>query len=332
MVEQRTLDGSDPSSGNHVDLRDDLDLVADPFGGELTVREIDGVVIFDLAESIRELLPESTLGIPDLLTQLALSLESPSNPGREIGSSLCISPSSATRPPRILCPMPRPRPAARNSASAFRGRALPSPATIGPTTHLLTVPGHSVPESQANPRGPLAQGCAEHAFPIWMSADRYNIAEGVYCRRGIQCHDRPTSSVPSTGRRCRLGIVSLLRQRPLCVWELQGHLGRDQAVVSKHLSFLKSAGIVSVTTGKPSALLTGDRQPVRRSPLGCVDTLEDDDVDDSAELIGAVQTHRPDNSDHEPPKDGNAVLLLVATLGRVHPLSLIICVAIDLHR
>jgi ArsR family transcriptional regulator, arsenate/arsenite/antimonite-responsive transcriptional repressor len=75
----------------------------------------------------------------------------------------------------------------------------------------------------------------------------------------------------------RLGIVSLLRQRPLCVWELQGHLGRDQAVVSKHLHFLRSAGIVSVTTEgnlRRYSLVTGNAFVDRL--WACVDSAEQD--------------------------------------------------------
>lgn len=43
----------------------------------------------------------------------------------------------------------------------------------------------------------------------------------------------------------RLRIVNLLARRPLCVCEMQAALGLPQPLLSRHLSYLRAAGLVT---------------------------------------------------------------------------------------
>jgi len=43
----------------------------------------------------------------------------------------------------------------------------------------------------------------------------------------------------------RLFILDMLKEKEQCVCELQAHIGLDMSTVSKHLSVLKQAGIIS---------------------------------------------------------------------------------------
>ena len=57
-------------------------------------------------------------------------------------------------------------------------------------------------------------------------------------------YESRASIFKALGHPDRLLMADLLRERPMCVSELQQKVGSDISVVSKHLSVLKACGIV----------------------------------------------------------------------------------------
>lgn len=72
----------------------------------------------------------------------------------------------------------------------------------------------------------------------------------MYAREEYMCDKRKYIAeqariFKALGHPSRLLMVDALRQRELCVGELQALVGHDMSTVSKHLSILRDAGIVS---------------------------------------------------------------------------------------
>ncbi|MEZ5359966.1 MAG: metalloregulator ArsR/SmtB family transcription factor [Candidatus Zixiibacteriota bacterium] len=70
----------------------------------------------------------------------------------------------------------------------------------------------------------------------------------------------------------RLYIVDLLRHTPLCVAALTEKIGADMSTVSKHLSVLKNAGIVS-TKKEKTQVIYSLRMPCVLDFFGCVEKV-----------------------------------------------------------
>ena len=58
-------------------------------------------------------------------------------------------------------------------------------------------------------------------------------------------YGRQAGTIKAMGHPTRLFILNALKKRELCVCELQGLVGDDMSTVSKHLSVLKNAGLVT---------------------------------------------------------------------------------------
>jgi DNA-binding transcriptional ArsR family regulator len=66
----------------------------------------------------------------------------------------------------------------------------------------------------------------------------------------------------------RIFIVDRLSEREHCVCELTGMIGADTSTVSKHLSTLKNAGIVS-RRKRGTTVCYSLETPCRPAPAGC---------------------------------------------------------------
>ena len=74
------------------------------------------------------------------------------------------------------------------------------------------------------------------------------------------------------GHPSRLFIVEKLAEKPYCVCELTAMIGADTSTVSKHLSILKSAGIVSIRKEGTTVYYSLEAPCVLRL-IQCVETV-----------------------------------------------------------
>lgn len=70
----------------------------------------------------------------------------------------------------------------------------------------------------------------------------------------------------------RLFIVEKLSEKPYCVCELTAMIGADTSTVSKHLSILKNAGIISYSK-QGTAVYYSLEAPCLPRLLGCVESV-----------------------------------------------------------
>lgn len=74
------------------------------------------------------------------------------------------------------------------------------------------------------------------------------------------------------GHPSRLFVVEKLAEKPYCVCELTEMIGADTSTVSKHLSILKNAGIVSVRKEGTTVYYSLEARCVMRL-IQCVETV-----------------------------------------------------------
>ena len=83
----------------------------------------------------------------------------------------------------------------------------------------------------------------------------------------------------------RLYMVDLLNERDMCVCELTEKVGADMSTVSKHLSLLKGAGIVT-DEKHGTQVFYSLSVPCVLKFLGCIEELIKDAALKQIELIG----------------------------------------------
>jgi DNA-binding transcriptional ArsR family regulator len=83
----------------------------------------------------------------------------------------------------------------------------------------------------------------------------------------------------------RLFIVDELSRGEHCVQELQEMIGADMSTVSKHLSVLKSAGVVGVEK-RGNQVFYSLLVPCVMNFFGCVESLLQDRAQLTTELLG----------------------------------------------
>jgi ArsR family transcriptional regulator len=70
----------------------------------------------------------------------------------------------------------------------------------------------------------------------------------------------------------RILIVEKLAEKPYCVCELTGMIGADTSTVSKHLSILRNAGLIS-DSKKGTSVYYSLEAPCLLRLLGCVESV-----------------------------------------------------------
>jgi ArsR family transcriptional regulator len=100
-------------------------------------------------------------------------------------------------------------------------------------------------------------------------------------RRLARLLERRTRVMKALAHPSRLLMVDALSSRELCVCDLQAVVGSDMSTVSKHLSLLKSAGIV-LSEKRGLQVWYRLRVPCLLSFFSCVDAVF---ADPDAELV-----------------------------------------------
>jgi len=91
---------------------------------------------------------------------------------------------------------------------------------------------------------------------------------------------------------CRLRILNLLLEGPLCVCHLVAVLGMDQPKVSRHLKALKSAGLVETERCYNWTIcrIASRRSPVLEANLKCLQDLRGEEPIFKADLRRRAKT------------------------------------------
>jgi len=122
-----------------------------------------------------------------------------------------------------------------------------------------------------------AEDCCPHT-PRGGSSDTALLAEQQ------ALYDARAKVLKALSHPTRLYMVDRLAQRECCVCELQELVGADMSTVSKHLSVLKSAGVVS-DDKRGKQVWYRLRVPCILNFFGCVEeVLRQDAVDKAAAL------------------------------------------------
>ncbi len=87
----------------------------------------------------------------------------------------------------------------------------------------------------------------------------------------------------------RLMMIEALKDGERCVCELQALVGSDMSTVSKHLSVMKNAGIVS-DRKQGLMVLYSLRCPCILDFLGCIDAVIRADVEQKMSMCKAIDT------------------------------------------
>ena len=82
-------------------------------------------------------------------------------------------------------------------------------------------------------------------------------------------------------------IIEKLSEKPYCVYELTEMIGVDVSTVSKHLSVLKNAGIIS-DTKKGTTVYYSLEAPCLLRFIGCVEQVIEQNIKKQLESIGSV--------------------------------------------
>lgn len=85
----------------------------------------------------------------------------------------------------------------------------------------------------------------------------------------------------------RIFIIEKLSEKPYCVYELTEMIGVDVSTVSKHLSVLKNAGIIS-DTKKGTTVYYSLEAPCLLRFIGCVEQVIEQNIKKQLESIGSV--------------------------------------------
>ena len=90
--------------------------------------------------------------------------------------------------------------------------------------------------------------------------------------------------VKAMGHPTRLFMVDQLSKGERCVWELTAMIGADTSTVSKHLSILKNAGIVSMEK-RGAQVFYQLRVPCILNFFGCVEGVLKSTARDQMQLV-----------------------------------------------
>ena len=101
----------------------------------------------------------------------------------------------------------------------------------------------------------------------------------------VSFYERRASIAKALGHPSRLMIVEALQEKELCVCELTDLVGADQSTVSRHLSVLKSAGLVD-TRKEGSMIFYRLRVRCLEGFFSCVETVLRENLEREEALVG----------------------------------------------
>ena len=97
-------------------------------------------------------------------------------------------------------------------------------------------------------------------------------------------HDALAEILKAIAHPTRLLILEELSEQSRCVSELQEMIGADTSTVSKHLTLMKSAGIIE-NRKDGNKVIYSIRVPCIMKFMGCIETVLETDVKDKMELL-----------------------------------------------
>ncbi|MGV8058193.1 MAG: ArsR/SmtB family transcription factor [Smithellaceae bacterium] len=103
-------------------------------------------------------------------------------------------------------------------------------------------------------------------------------------------HEAWAKVIKAMGHPSRLFIIEELSKRERCVGDLTGMIGSDTSTVSKHLSVLKNAGLVSDEKRANSIYYTL-RCPCIMDFIGCVEDVLSANAKNHMEILKCCKKH-----------------------------------------
>jgi len=99
-----------------------------------------------------------------------------------------------------------------------------------------------------------------------------------------QQHEARAKIIKAMGHPSRLFIVEELHKKERCVGELTDMIGADASTVSKHLSVLKNAGLVT-DEKRGNSIYYNLRVPCIMDFIGCVETVLSSNAKEHMEIL-----------------------------------------------
>lgn len=100
----------------------------------------------------------------------------------------------------------------------------------------------------------------------------------------LQAYEARASIIKAMAHPSRLLIIDELKKQDRCVGELTDMIGADTSTVSKHLSVLKNAGIVS-DTRKGTAIYYTLLCPCILDFIGCIEDVIESNTNKHLEIL-----------------------------------------------